>query len=679
MLHQAGRLDEAEAIYRRILLQQPRNTAALSGLGTLHLQRNNPEEGVRLLGRSLEINPNQPSAHNNRGSGLDGLNRLEEALASYDRAIALKPDYANAFCNRGNALCGLKRFDEALASYDRAIALKPDYADAFCNRGNALYELSRLDEAVASCSRAIALRPDYVEAFNNRGNALRVLQRLDEAQSSYERAVALKPAYADANYNLGVIFQGKAMQVEAIACYRQAFASEPGYFLAEMNMLHQMQHVCEWEGLEEGSREIRRVVREVQVTAKTRIVPFSFLALPGITAEEQRLCAEKWAHIEYRSLVSRGEKIGFKFNRPPRSKIHIGYLSADFFNHATAQLMAEVFELHDRAHFRITAYSYGPDDGSAMQQRLREAFDGFVDIRHLTHEDAATKIYEDQVDILVDLKGYTKDTRSAILALRPAPIQVNFLGYPGTMGAGFVDYLIADPFIIPPDQQKFYTEEIVRLPDCYQPNDRKRPRLPTPKRESLGLPEEGVVFCCFNQTYKITPDVFDVWCQLLKAVPGSVFWFYATNSLAIDNLKKEANARDVAPNRLIFAGNLPFDQHLGRMQCADLFLDTIPYNAHTTCSEALWMGLPVITCSGETFASRVAGSLLTNIGLPELITDDLSAYYALALDLALNKGKRESIGKKIIANRDASPLFDSEKFTRNLEEAYINMRATVGI
>jgi protein O-GlcNAc transferase len=337
-------------------------------------------------------------------------------------------------------------------------------------------------------------------------------------------------------------------------------------------------------------------------------------------------------------------------------------------------LMAQIFELHDRNHFRISAYSYGPNDGSVMRKRLEKAFDQFIDIRALSDEAAAKRIYEDGIDILVDLTGYTQHGRSAILALRPAPIQVNYLGYPGTMGAGFVDYLIADQFIIPPEQQEHYTEKVVWLPDCYMPRDISCRRLAAPRRKDCGLPDEGFVFCSFNLPYKITPDMFDIWCRLLKAVPGSVLWLPSSNPNAETNLSREAESRGVAPERIIRAPRMNLaEEHLARIQCADLFLDTTPYNAHTTCSDALWMGLPVITCVGKTFPSRVAGSLLTALGVPELITYSLEDYYTLALDLATDRRKYENIRNKIIANRESAPLFDSTKFTRHLEQAYRQM------
>lgn len=363
--------------------------------------------------------------------------------------------------------------------------------------------------------------------------------------------------------------------------------------------------------------------------------------------------------------------MGFHFKKSLKPKLRVGYLSTDFHRHATAYLIAELFELHDRARVEVCAYSYGPDDGSAIRRRLVGACDRFVEIAGASFEDAARCIYRDEIDILIDLKGYTRATRTEILALKPAPIQVSYLGYPGTMGADFIDYIITDRFISPPDQEPFFSEKFVYLPDCYQVNDRQRKIAEqTPTRTESGLPEDGVVFCCFNNTYKITPAVFDIWMRVLKGIPGSVLWLLEANGGSVVNLRREAKKRGVHPERLVFTPRMSMEKHLARFRIADLFLDTFPYNAHTTASDALWAGLPVLTCAGETFASRVAGSLLTAIGLPELITTSLADYEALALRLARSPARLAGLRKRLQKNRLTAPLFDSPRFTRHIESAY---------
>ncbi|HEX8955850.1 MAG TPA: hypothetical protein VF798_06230, partial [Burkholderiaceae bacterium] len=430
--------------------------------------------------------------------------------------------------------------------------------------------------------------------------------------------------------------------------------------------------LADWAGVENEIALLRQAMASEPAAEDNRASPFSFLALPGTTAAEQQRCAEKWAYAMYRPLCLARAERGFADRLSP-GKPHIAYLSADFHDHATARLMIEVFERHDRERFRFTAYAYGPRDDSAMTARLERAFDRMVDIRGDSVFEAAAKIRADGVDILVDLKGYTGASRSDILALCPAPIQVNYLGYPGTMGADFVDYLIADRFVIPEAQRAHYSERIAYLPDTYQPTDGRRARPPAPPRATQGLPENGFVFCCFNQVYKITPVIMDVWCALLRDVPGSVLWLIGSDAPTEENLRLEAERRGVARERIVFAPRTDPVSHLARHGCADLFLDTLPYNAHTTCSDALWMGLPVLTCAGDTFPSRVAGSLLHALGLPELVTHDLAQYAALAQELARDVARLAAVREKIIVARDHAPLFDATRFTRNLEQVYRGM------
>jgi predicted O-linked N-acetylglucosamine transferase (SPINDLY family) len=400
--------------------------------------------------------------------------------------------------------------------------------------------------------------------------------------------------------------------------------------------------------------------------------PFFFVLLPTpTTAAQQLLDTRKWCEQHLKSAVEHGQRMGLARPRGARPKITLGYLSADFFAHATAFLVAELLEKHDRERFQVFGYSFGPDDGSPMRRRLQIAFDRFVDLKDASFTASAERIAADEVDILVDLKGYTRDARPQILALRPAPVQVNYLAYPGTMGVPFMDYLLADEFVIPPDQQPFFTEKVVYLPGCYQVNDSRREIAPhTPSRADCGLPQEGFVFCGFNNSYKITPEMFSVWMELLKAVPGSVLWLLESNRFAPANLRREAEARQVAAERLVFAPRMPLPEHLARHRLADLFLDTFPVNAHTTASDALWAGCPVLTVAGQTFVSRVAGSLLRTVGLPELVANSFDEYHAMALRLARDGELLAGLRARLEANRMTSRLFDAGRFARNIEEAY---------
>lgn len=436
-----------------------------------------------------------------------------------------------------------------------------------------------------------------------------------------------------------------------------------------MNMHTLSQLACDWDYQDTWVREIRDILAR---RLSGKLAPFSLLSFPEMTAGEQRQCSELW--LEDRIVESAVQRAALVFDFPPsaRTKIRIGYLSSDFHEHATALLLVEMLELHDRERFEIFAYSYGPDDGKGMRQRLEKTFDRFIDIQALSNAEAASAIHGDSVDILVDLKGYTRASRTLILAFRPAPIQVNYLGYPGTLGGDFSDYIITDLMLTPPESAEHYSEAFAYLPDTYQPHGRECTIGEKPGRKEAGLGERGFVFCCFNQAYKITPAVFDIWCRLLAAVPGSVLWLLQ-NRLAEANLKREAHRRGIAPERIVFAEEKPQIEHLGRLQLADLVLDTLPYNAHTSASDALWAGVPIITCMGDTFPSRVAGSLLNAIGLPELIAADATDYYEMALELATRPESLSRVKTKLAANRLTTPLFDTAGYTRNLEALYQRM------
>jgi protein O-GlcNAc transferase len=732
-LHRAGRLDEAERVYRAILKEDANRVDALSNLGTLCLQQGDWEECDRLLGLSLAINPDQPLAQLNRGIALRALKRFDEALgcydraialdparaeafhnrgnllgemgrpdeaiASYDRAVAIKPAYATAFNSRGNALCQLKRHQEAIASYDCAIAVKPDYAEAFNNRGTALCDLGRNGEAISSFDRAIALRPDFAEAYNNRGialndlkrhaeaiasceraialrpdnwrafinhgNALQELGRPDEALGSYERAIALNPASAEAFVSCGNVLKTLGRLDKALASYARASAVNPDHAYLPGNLLHTQMQMCDWAGLESRGEQTLAGV----ALGRESCPPFAMLAMPS-TPAQQLQCARIYARnrCPVRSRDSVG-KPGYEHER-----IRVGYFSADFHDHATTHLIAELFELHDRARFEVIGISYGAPRQDAMRQRVSSAFDRFVDASRLSDQQIAEWTREHEIDIAVDLKGYTTESRPGILSWRPAPVQVSYLGYPGTMGTEFIDYIVADPILIPDEHRQFYAEKIAYLPDSYQVNDRKRPIADGARtRRELVLPESGFVFCCFNNGFKITPDLFAVWMRLLHRVPDSVLWLLEDNSFARDLLRRAAEQHGISPARLIFAPRVALPEHLARHRAADLFLDTFYYNAHTTASDALWAGLPVLTCLGKTFAGRVGASLLTAVGLPELITHSHEEYEATACALATHRQRLAVITRQLADRRLTHPLFDTPRFAGNLESVYVQM------
>jgi len=590
--------------------------------------------------------------------------RLKDAAEVCAKILAAHPSHAATM-----HLLGLIAHREG----KREIAMQwlrraaPGFAPAFNDLGNVLMEEGRTREATAEYVRAIEAAPDFAAAHNNLGNAWQIAGRLEESVNCYQKAIRLSPAYAEAHRNLGSALRHLGRITEAVACFETAVSLNPGYAEAVTQLVQEMKSVCDWRRIDELTRQLVEVV-ESQSAA---VNPFVFLSLQT-TARQQWLCARRWAaeHVEA------GMKPAAALPRAGGdAKITLGYLSSDFQEHATAHLTAELFALHDRQRFRVIGYSYGADDGGAMRRRLMAAFDDFVDLEKASHAEAAERIREDGVDILADLKGYTRDARPRIVALRPAPVQVSYLGYPGTMGSDGVDYIIADRFVIPAEYQEYFSEKVAYLPDCYQVNDSTRKiaeRIPS--RQECRLPESGFVFCCFNASYKLTPQVFQIWVRLLGTVPGSVLWLLASNRETEENLRREADVRLTGgAARLVFAPTLPNAEHLARLRLADVFLDTLPYNAHTLASDALWAGCPVITCAGETFASRVAGSLLHAVGLSELVTSCLADYESLAARLARDPALLEGIRERLRANRLSAALFDCRRFTRHLELAFEEM------
>ncbi len=664
-LSNAGHSEEAVANYERALALKPNYPEALLNRGVALEKLGRFEQALESYDRALAVRPHFFEAHYNRGNALRQLKLPAEALQSYDRAHAIKPDSAEALNNRGVILREFARFDEALESYDRALAVKLDFAEALNNRGVVLLQLGRLGEALQSFDRALAVKPNYPDALNNRGIVLRELARFDEALESHDRALAVKPGFAEALKSRGDTLCILGIFDKALESYEQAFAVGSDLDGMSAAWFHAKQQLCDWSSYHVGEERARNAIR----TCGSLDMGFGLLALSS-TPEEQLDCARQGTA----KIVA--PELGVLPHPLPRpgERIRLGYLSADFHEHATAFLIAGLIERHDRSNFEVLGYSYGPTTEDRMRARLSAGFDRFIDVSGMPHRQTAEVIRADAVDILIDLKGYTRNGRPAILTHRPAPIQVNYLGYPGTMGAHFIDYIIVDPFVVPPDQQPFFSERLVHLPDCYQCNDDTREIAEhTPSRAECDLPEQGFVFCCFNNSYKITPAIFDIWMRLLRAVPHSVLWLLDANPWAKANLAREAAARGIVPERLIFAPRLPLPEHLARHRLADLFLDTLPCNAHTTASDALWAGLPLLTCTGNTFAGRVAGSLLRAIGFGELVTTSLEDYEALALRLAHDGSMLGRLRSRLAQNRRTSPLFDTERYAHNLETAYWRM------
>lgn len=729
--HQEGRLAEAERLYRELLQARPQDFEALHMLGILKLQQRQAEEAVRLIGEALAVDPRSVAAHSNYGLALSALQRHAEALASYDNALAISPRNADALCNRADALCDLGRPADALESYDLAIAVNPRHIAALVNRGLVLYALGRLADALASYDKALAVDPNDIEAWNNRGVTLQELNRHGEALTSYERALALAPDYADALVNRGnallvlkrpaeaTASYARALVLlpnhvdahnyradalsdlgrleEALASYDRAIAIKPGNLYAAQrrarvlgkldrydqaiaayaelraikpdppDLLNDVVHChaasCHWQEMPRWAEEI---------TAGAAAVAPSLLLNFDSTPEQQLACARNW--LQLRKLTR--EVPDWKPADFSSDRIRVAYLSADFRDHEIAYLLAELFELHDRKRFEIIGVSFGPDDGSAVRSRLIKSFDRFFDVTTRADEDVVKLLRDLKVHIAVDLNGHAPDARMGILAPRIAPLQANYLGYPGTTGADFIDYVIGDAIVLPLDLQPAFSETIVHLPSSYQVNSTRPISSTIPTRSGAGLPVDAIVFCCFNNSMKINSGMFDVWMRLLSAVEGSVLWLARTNTQAMENLRREADARGVDPSRLVFAPPVDRSQHLTRLALADLCLETLPYNGQTTAGDALWAGVPVLTSLGPTFAGRMTASLLQAVGLPELVTDSLVQYEELALKLAADPSSLRSIRRKLAENRSSHPLFDIDGFRRHIEAAYSMMWET---
>jgi predicted O-linked N-acetylglucosamine transferase (SPINDLY family) len=695
-LWQQGQIASARQVYRQILDVEPDHVGALNAMGILAGQSGDLEQAVQYLERVIAVEPGNSAAHYNCGLTLKALHRLERALACFDRAIALDPQLVPALYERGVALQQCSRLDDAVASYDRTLRIKPDHFEAHANRALALFALGRPAEALASCDeairlqanhaslyllrgdllraldrreaalasyeRAISLKPDYAEAHCNRGAVLLLQQRIDQALPSLERAIAIKPDYAEAYFHRGYSLRMLNRFDSAAADYKTVATLEPDFRFLPGTWLEANMHVCEWD-------EFDALVGQIAAGAENDAHvshPMICMALMD-SARLQHRVARTW--VKY-ACPANGS-LGAIPRRARPQRLKVGYFSADFHEHPISRLLAELIEIHDRSRFEIVAFSFGPRTHDEWQQRLVRAFDEFIEVREKSDLDIASFARHMNVDIAVDLSGYSSGNRAGIFALRAAPVQVSYLGYLGTMGASYIDYIVADRTVVTPASESHFTEKVIYLPGSHQVNDRKRRMAEEAfTREQLGLPSTAFVFCCFNTTYKISPATFAGWMRILKAVPASVLLLSAGHEMAETNLRAHATRHGVDPRRLFFGERLPPEKYLARYRAADLFLDTLPYNAGTTASDALWAGLPVLTLMGNSFAGRIAASLLMALGIAELITSTQQQYEELAIELSLNPTRLAQIRTKVQENRLTSSLFDTAQFARNLETAY---------
>jgi predicted O-linked N-acetylglucosamine transferase (SPINDLY family) len=663
-----NRLDDALASYDRALAAQPGNAVVLNARGLALRALHRMPEALENFERALAADPAFVDARYNRGVALLQMQRYGDALADMDSVMATWPGNPELLSNRGVALFSLKRPAEALASYEQALAIAPNFAEAWGNRGLALRDLARFEDAALNYERLLILRPNDPVAWNERGTVLRALKRFDDALQCYSRAIEIRADYADALNNRGqALWTDKKELAPALADLQRALALDSDHAYTRGEVLHLKMYGGDWAEFEKLKTEIETGIRLGQRVAR----PFLFQAVSN-SPEDLQACSRIWARDQYFEVA--GTPRHDPAARKDKKKIRIGYVSGEFRDQATAILTAGLYEQHDREKFEIIAIDNTGGAADAMRARLEKAFDRMIDISALSDEAAADRIRAEEIDVLVNLNGYFGKPRMGVFARRPAPVQVNYLGFPATLGASYIDYILADAIVIPPGEEKFYDEQVVRLPGSYQANDNKgRAIAAAPSRVEAGLPAKGFVFANFNNSYKLTPDVFAGWMRILKQAEGSVLWLLEARPPFAQNLAQQAKAQGVDPARILYAPELPPAQHLARLGLADLFLDTLPYNAHTTGSDALWAGVPLLTLRGTAFPGRVAASLLTAAGLPELVTETQADYEAQAIKLAGDANAHKALKDKLAASRDTCALFDTEKFARNIESAYARM------
>lgn len=696
-LLRTGKHRLAAAILERAIAAQPGDWALTCNLGDALIGLGQAEAALAAYDRALAINPQAAEALARRAAALLDLGRADAALADSERALSLSPRDAQALAIRAGALAVLARTDEAIEAFARALMAAPEDDLLRIDRARLLVQVNRADEAVADCTAALVRRPRDADLLLLRSTALAKRQAAQAALDDCEAALALRPRDADIHFLRGLRLEALGRTADAVGAYdralalgdrrqpdlkalnnrsaalielqrypeaieglRQVLAVEPRHRHAFGAYAHVLRLTCDWTDAARIEGEMRQIV----LGAEAEIPPGTVLAYFDDPALQQQ-AARNHAAATLPAVATRPAPAA------PNGRLRIAYLSADFHSHATMRLAIELFERHDRAQFDVSAISFGPDDASAMRARTVAAFEHFHDARTMSDEAVIALMRAQGIDIAVDLKGYTAGSRERIFAGRGAPLQINYLGFPGALGSAAYDYILADAVVAPPTMQPHFDEQIIRLPHSYQPNDASRP-IPEggPTRDDAGLPQDGFVYCCFNNNYKITPAVFDVWMRLLLETPGSALWLLSDNDLAVANLRKEAAARGVDAARLVFAPRVSPEDHLARHRLADLFLDTLPYSAHTTASDALWMGLPIVTCLGEAFAGRVGASLNSAVGLEALIAPDLEAYERLALELAGDRKRLRAIRERLIAGRLSHPLFDAALYVRGIEAAY---------
>jgi predicted O-linked N-acetylglucosamine transferase (SPINDLY family) len=658
---QANDLASAKLLLNEVLKTEKKQPDALRFMGVIAALQREWQQALEWVDLALEVSPQNGIAHSNRGNILIELGRHLEALSCYQQATALEPGYAEAYSNQGNALQALGRYQEALASYEKAVQLDPNYAQAFYGVACLFCLRNQFANALGCCDQALRINPGYEAAQELRGKIFFQVKDYQNALDAYDKVLLLNPKSSDAWICKGHIYAEMKDFLGARTAFLEALAIKPDSEFLLGTMIQNDLQMCRWDCLDQ---DIKKLIKEIE-SGKKAATPYNLISLL-----DDRILIKRSIEIFAKALQGDIQREQQKMIAV-KKKIRLGYFSADFHDHPTAHLIAELFECHDKEQFELIAFVFGRNTPDAMRSRLEHAFDQFIDLNGMTDEEAAKLSRDMQIDIAIDLKGLTEEGRPKIFMHGAAPIQISYLAFPGTMGHPCFDYVIADRVIIPEEYQDGMAEKIIYMPNSYQVNDRSR-RISTviKTREELGLPPSGFVFCCFNNNYKIMPSVMDGWVRIIDSVKDSVLWLYEDNPYAVENLRREAIKRGLDANRIVFAGRMDLPNHLARYREADLFLDTTPCNAHTTASDALWAGLPVLTLIGESFGARVAASLLHSIGLPELVVNTQEEYEKLAIELANNPPMLQEIKSRLEKNLQIKPLFDTPLFTKHLESAY---------
>jgi len=666
--------DRAIVCFKKAIKLKPDHIQALYELGVALTKKDRLDDAVVCYLRCIQLEPRLAETYNNLGLVYKAQSREREAIVYFKKAVEIKPHFPQAHLNLGTVYKEQEKHHEALKKYREALKADPQYVEACFNMGLVLDALGRSQDAVLSYLKALQIKPDFIEALNNLAVCLQNQGRIREAIFYFEKAIKLSTDNAPVYHNLSLLYAYHERYSEAVSCSKIALEINPDFIEARQAIVDQLRNVCDWGAIAKFERHSggQRIKKVVSVFGSSSI-PVADV-IDNQDSKVQLEAAKSRSQSLERSLSLSATGFDHAYRLGNTSKITIGYLSNNFRDHPTAQLVCRMFELHGREKFKIYCYSYGKNNGDAYRKRIEKGCDKFVDLIDLSAEEAAKRIFSDNTQILVDLNGYTAFSRMDICALKPSPIQVRYLGMAGTTGASFFDYLITDKIVTPIEHAPFYTENFVFMPHCYQVNNnRQAVGNQSLNRKRLSLPAKGFVFGSFATSYKIDQDLFHTWMNILSKVRGSVLWLLKRSEATVKNLRKEAVCRDVDPNRLIFAEKLPKSAHLDRLGLTDLAFDTRLVNGAATTSDALWVGVPVLTLQGNHFVSRMSSSILAAIGLPELTTHSLKSYEDLAVELATDPDRLQAIKARIEKNRQTEPLFDTKRFVRNLENAYEQM------